>query len=54
MQPLAPSIAVNQIALPAKLGDEFQAHIDPTDQLILQFEDNHIELKDLSESKNRS
>ena len=53
MQPLAPSITVNQIALPAKLGDVVQAHIDPTGHLILQFEDNHIELKDLSESKNR-
>ena len=53
MQPLAPSIAVNQSALPAKLGDVVQAHIDPTGHLILQFEDNHIELKDLSEEKNR-
>ena len=53
MQPLAPSIAVNQLALPAKLGDVVRAHIDPTGHLILQFEDNHIELKDLSENKNR-
>ena len=53
MQPLAPSIAVNQLALPAELGDVVQAHIDPTGHLILQFEDGHLELKDLSEEKNR-
>jgi hypothetical protein len=53
MQPLAPSIAVNQLALPARLGDVVNAHIDPTGHLVLQFEDSHIELKDLSEVKNR-
>jgi proline dehydrogenase len=53
MQPLAPSIAVNQLALPAELGNVVQAHIDPTGHLILQFEDGHLELKDLSEEKNR-
>jgi hypothetical protein len=30
-----------------------QAHIDPTGHLILQFEDDHVELQDLSEEKNR-
>jgi len=35
------------------LGDVVQAHIDPTGYLILQFEDSHLELKDLSEEKNR-
>ena len=53
MHPLAPSIAVNQLALPAEVGDAVQAHIDPTGHLVLQFEDGHIELKDLSEEKNR-
>ena len=53
MQPLSPSIAVNQSALPAQLGDVVQAHIDPTGHLVLMFEDGHIELKDLSEEKNR-
>jgi hypothetical protein len=53
MQPLAPSIAVNQLALPAEVGDVVQAHVDPTGHLVLQFEDGHIELKDLSEEKNR-
>jgi hypothetical protein len=53
MQPLAPSIAVNQLALPAQLGDVVQAHIDPTGHLILMFADGHFELKDLGEEKNR-
>jgi len=53
MQPLAPSIAVSQLALPAELGDVVQAYIDSTGHLILQFEDGHLELKDLSEEKNR-
>ena len=53
MQPLAPSIAVNHMALPAQVGDVVQAHIDPTGHLVLQFEDNHVELQDLSEEKNR-
>jgi hypothetical protein len=53
MQPLAPSIAVDQLTLPAELGNVVQAHIDPTGHLILKFEDGHIELKSLSEEKNR-
>jgi hypothetical protein len=53
MQPLAPSIAVNQLALPAVVGDVVQAHIDPTGHLVLQFGDGHVELKNLSEEKNR-
>ena len=53
MLPLAPSIAVDQFALPAQLGDVVQAHIEPTGHLILQFEDGHIELKNLIEEKNR-
>jgi len=53
MKPLAPSIAVNHLALPAQVGDVVQAHIDPTGHLLLQFEDNHAELQDLSEEKNR-
>jgi hypothetical protein len=52
MQPLASSIAVNQRALPSELGDVIQAHIDPTGHLVLQYED-HIELKNLCEEKNR-
>jgi proline dehydrogenase len=53
MQPLTPSIAVNHLALPAQVGDVVQAHIDPTGHLLLQFEDSHVELQDLSEEKNR-
>ena len=53
MQPLSPAIAVDQLALPAELGDVVQAHIDPTGHLILNFQDEHVELKDLSEEKNR-
>ena len=53
MQPLASSIAVNQLALPAQQEGVVQAHIDPTGHLILQYEDGHLELKDLSEEKNR-
>jgi len=53
MHPLAPSIAVNQLSLPAQAGDVVQAHIDPTGHLLLQFVDNHVELKDLRDEKNR-
>jgi hypothetical protein len=53
MQPLSSSIPVNQSALPAQLSDAVQAYIDPTGHLVLIFEDSRIELKDLSEEKNR-
>ncbi len=53
MQPLSPSIAVNQLALPAQVGDVAQAHIDPTGHLVLQYNDGHIELKNLSDEKYR-
>jgi hypothetical protein len=53
MQPLSPTIAVDQLALPAELGDVVQAYLDPTGHLILKFEDDHVELKNLSEEKNR-
>jgi hypothetical protein len=53
MTPLAPSIPVNQLALPVELGDVLQAHIDPTGHLALLFADGHMELKDLSEDQNR-
>ncbi len=53
MLPLAPSIAVNQLALPVQLGEVVESHIEPTGHLILQFQDSHVELKDLSEEKNR-
>ena len=53
MQPLAPSIPVTQLSLPAQVGAAVQAHVDPTGHLVLMFEDGHVELKDLSEEKNR-
>ena len=53
MAPLAPSIPVDQLALPAQFADVVQAHVDPTGHLVLQFVDHHVELKDLSEEKNR-
>ncbi len=53
MQPLAPSIAVNQSALPAQVGDVTQAYVDPTGHLVLQYGDGHLELKDLSEERYR-
>ncbi len=53
MQPLSPTIVVDQLALPAQLGDVVQAHLDPTGHLVLQYEDDHVELKDLREEKNR-
>ena len=53
MTPLTPSIAVNQMSLPSQLGGVVQAHVDPTGHLILQFEDGHFELENLSEEKNR-
>ena len=53
MQPLASSMVVSQFALPAELGDVVQAHIDPTGHLVLVFSDGHVELRNLSEEKNR-
>ncbi len=53
MKPLAPSISVNQLALPSQVGDVVQAHVDPTGHLLLQYVDGHVELVNLSEEKNR-
>jgi len=53
MQPLASSMVVSQFALPAELGDVVQAHIDPTGHLVLVFSDGHVELRNLSDEKNR-
>jgi hypothetical protein len=53
MQPLASSMDVSQFALPAQLGGVVQAYVEPTGHLVLMFEDGHLELKDLSEEKNR-
>jgi hypothetical protein len=53
MQPLAPSIQVTPASLPAQVGDVTTAYIDPTGHLVLQYTDGHIELKNLSDEKNR-
>ena len=53
MQPLASSIAVNRLSLPAQLGDVARAHVDPTGHLILQYDESRVELKDLSDERNR-
>ena len=53
MSPLTSSIAVSPAALPLEVGDVTNAHIDPTGHLALTFVDGHLELKDLSEPKNR-
>jgi len=53
MQPLAPSIQVTPESLPAQVGNVTQAYIDPTGHLVLQYGDGHVELKNLSEEKNR-
>jgi hypothetical protein len=53
MAPLAPSMTVAQQSLPPQVGDVVQAHVDPTGHLVLQYTDNHVELRDLSEEKNR-
>jgi hypothetical protein len=53
MAPLAPSMTVAQQSLPPQVGDVVQAHVDPTGHLILQYVDNHVELRDLSDEKNR-
>ncbi len=53
MQPLTTSIQVSREALPAQVGDVNQANIDPTGHLVLQYPDGHVELKNLSDDKNR-
>jgi hypothetical protein len=53
MKPLAPSIPVSTSALPLTIVDAVNVHVDPTGRLAITFEDGHLELKDLSEYKNR-
>jgi len=53
MAPLAPAISVSPSVLPVEIGDVVQAHVDPTGHLALLFDDGHMELKDLSEVRNR-
>lgn len=53
MQPLSPGISISIESLPADLGNVVNAHMDPTGHLALIYEDGHLELKDLSEERNR-
>jgi hypothetical protein len=53
MKPLAPSIPVSTSALPSTIVNAVSVHVDPTGKLAITFEDGHLELKDLSEYKNR-
>lgn len=53
MRPLAPSIAVTQSALPANLSEVSKAYVDSTGNLVMLYQDGHLELENLSEQKNR-
>jgi hypothetical protein len=53
MQPLTPSMPVSTSALPAEAGNIVKAYIDPTGHLALLHEDGHMELRNLSEERNR-
>jgi hypothetical protein len=53
MQPLATAMPVSTAALPAEAGNVVKAYIDPTGHLSLLHEDGHMELKNLSEERNR-
>jgi hypothetical protein len=53
MKPLTPAIPVSTSALPFTIVNVVNAHVDPTGHLALTFEDGHLELKNLSEDKNR-
>ena len=52
MQPLTSAVPIN-ISVVQDLGAVTQAHVDPTGHLALLFEDGHLELKNLEESRNR-
>jgi hypothetical protein len=53
MKPLAPAMPVSTSALPDEIGEVTQAYVDPTGHLALIFQDGHMELKNLSEERNR-
>lgn len=53
MQPLTTSMPVSPTALPAEVGNVAKAYIDPTGHLALLYEDMHMELKNLTEERNR-
>ena len=53
MQPLAATIAVSTEALPEEMVDVVQANIDPTGHLAILHRNGQVELKNLTEEKNR-
>lgn len=53
MQPLALTLPVSAEALPEELGNVAQANIAPTGHLILTYQDGRVELRNLSEEKQR-
>lgn len=53
MKTRTPSISASEFALPTESDHAVQAHVDPTEHLVLQYTDRHVKLEDLSEEKNR-
>jgi hypothetical protein len=53
MNPLSQGLSINPAIIHSDNGVVQNAHIDPTGHLALLFEDGHLELKDLSEERNR-
>lgn len=53
MQPLATAMPVSTTALPAEVGNVVKAYLDPTGHLALLHEDGHMELKNMTEERNR-
>lgn len=53
IQPLATTIQVSTEVLPDEMGDVARASIDPTGQLMIQYRDGRMVLKNLLEEENR-
>ena len=53
MHQLAPSIEVSTAALPFEVGEAIEARLDSAGNLVLTYADEHQELRDLSDFKNR-
>jgi hypothetical protein len=53
IQPLATTIQVSTEVLPDEMGDVARASIDPTGQLMIQYRDGRMALKNLLEEENR-
>lgn len=53
IQPIATTIQVSTEVLPDEMGDVARASIDPTGQLMIQYRDGRMALKNLLEEENR-